>query len=102
MGGAISGVMSDIHVNRLEKELVMPLKPKFYESYIDDTITMRKKNRDFDEFSQNKNSHHPNIKVTVETNPTRFLDTAFSKNRDGSVTTNVFCKPGKLPTFWNS
>ena len=45
------------------------------------------------------NSHRPNIKLTVETNPTRFLDTAFSKNLDGSVTTNVFHKPGKLPTF---
>ena len=48
------------------------------------------------------NSHHPNIKFTVETNPTRFLDTAFSKNLDGSVTTKVFCKPRKLSTFWNS
>ena len=48
------------------------------------------------------NSHHPNIKLTVETNPTRFPDTAFSKNLDGSVTTKVFRKPRKLPTFWNS
>ena len=80
----------------------MPLKPAFYKRYVDDTITKRKKNTDFDELFQNMNSHHPNIKLTVETNPTRFLDTAFSKNLDGSVTTNVFHKPGKLPTFWNS
>ena len=26
----------------------------------------------------------------------------FSKNLDGSVTTKVFRKPGKLPVFWNS
>ena len=89
-------------MNRLEKERVMPLKPKFYKRYVDDTITKRKKNTDFDELFQNMNSHHPNIKLTVETNPTRFLDTAFSKNLDGSVTTNVFRKPVKLPTFWNS
>ena len=44
------------------------------------------------------NSHHPNIKLTVETNPTRFLDMAFGKNLDGFVTT-FFHKPGKLPTF---
>ena len=48
------------------------------------------------------NSHHQNIKLTVEINPTRFLDTAFSKNLDSSVTTSVFCKPEKLSTFWNS
>ena len=102
MGGAISVIMSGIHMNRLEKEPVMPLKPKFYKRYVDDTITKRKKNTNFDELFQNMNSPHPNIKLTVETNPTRFLDTAFSKNLDGSITTNAFCKPGKLPTFWNS
>ena len=48
------------------------------------------------------NSHHKNIKLTVETNPTRFLDTAFNVNPDGSVTTKVFRKPGKFPAFWNS
>ena len=45
------------------------------------------------------NSDHPNIKLTVGTNPTRFLGTAFSKNLGGSVTTNVFHKHGKLPAF---
>ena len=89
-------------MNSLEKEHVMPLKPKFCKRYVDNTITKKKKNTDIDELFQNMNSHNPNIKLTVETNPTRFLDTAFSKNLDGFVTTNAFCKPGKLPTFWNS
>ena len=44
MGGAISVIMSDIHMNRMEKERVVPLKPKFYKRYVDDTITKRKKN----------------------------------------------------------
>ena len=48
------------------------------------------------------NSHHPNIKLTVETKPSRFLDTGFSKNLDGSATTKVFRKSQNLPTFWNS
>ena len=48
------------------------------------------------------NLHHPNIRLAVETNPTRLQDAAFSKNLDGSVTTNIFRKHGKLPTFWNS
>ena len=77
----------------------MTLKSKSYKRYIDDTITKRKKNIGIDELFQIMNSHYPNIKLTVETNPARFLDTAFSKNLDGSVTTKVFCKPRKLPTF---
>ena len=101
MGGAISVIMSGIHLNRLEKERAMPLKPKFYKCYVDDTITKKKKNPDFDELFQNMISHHPNIKLTIETNPNRFLDTAFSKNLYGSVIT-VFHKLGKFPTFWNS
>ena len=102
MGGAISVIMSGIHLNSLEKERVMLLKPKFYKRFVDKTITKRKKNTDIDELFQNMNSHHPNIKLTVETNPARFLDTAFSKNLDGSVTSKVYRKPKKLPIFWNS
>ena len=89
MGGAIS-------------DCVAPLNPKFYKRYVDDTITKRKKNATNDELFANMNSHHKNIKLTVETNPTRFLDTAFNVNPDGSVTTKVFRKPGKFPAFWNS
>ena len=78
--------MYGIHMNKMEKERVVPLKPNFYKRYVDDIITKRKKNTDIDELFQNMNLHHPNIRLTVETNPTRFLDTAFSKNLDGSVT----------------
>ena len=38
MGGSISVIMSGIHMNRLEKERVMPLKPKLYKRHVDDTI----------------------------------------------------------------
>ena len=60
------------------------------------------KNATNDELPANMNSHHKNIKLTVETNPTRFLDTAFTVNPDGFVTANVFQKPRKFPGFWNS
>ena len=81
---------------------IISLKPKFYKRYVDGTITERKKNTDIDELFQNMNSHHPNFKLTVDTNPASILDIAFSKNLDSSVTTNAFRKLGKLPTFWNS
>ena len=48
------------------------------------------------------NSHHKNIKLTLESNSTRFLDTAFNVNSDGSMTTKLFQKSGKFPAFWNS
>ena len=102
MGGAISVIMSGIHMNRMEKYRVVPFKPKLYRRYVDDTISKRKKNTEFDELYHQMNSHHPNIKLTIESNPSRFLDTSFSINPDGSVTTKVFRKPGKLPTFWHS
>ena len=102
MGGAISVIMSGIHMKRMEKDCVAPLNLKFYKRYVDDTITKRKKNATNEELFANMNSHHKNIKLTVETNPTRFLDTVFNVNPDGSVTTKVFRKPGKFPAFWNS
>ena len=52
MGGVISVIMSGIHMNRLEKERAMPLKPKFYKRHVDDTITKGKKNIDIDELFQ--------------------------------------------------
>ena len=48
------------------------------------------------------NFYDKNKKLTVESNRTRFLDTDFNVIPDGSVTTNVFHKPGKFLAFWNS
>ena len=101
MGGAISVIMSGIHMKRMEKDCVALLNPKLYKRYVDNTIAKRKKNATNQLFA-NMNSHHKNIKLTVEINPTRFRDTAFNVNHDGSVTTIVFGKPGKFPAFWNS
>ena len=102
MGGAISVTMSGIHMKRMENNCVAPLNPKFYQRYVDGTITKRKKNATNDELFPNMDSHHKNIKLTVESNPTRFFDTAFNINPEGSVTTKVFQKPGEFPAVWNS
>ena len=102
MGGAISVTISGIHMKIMEKDCVAPLNPKFYQHYIDGTRTKRKKNPTNDELFTNMNSHHKNIKLTVESNPTRFFETAFNINPEVSVTTKVFQKPGKFPAVWNS
>ena len=77
----------------MEKDCVAPLNSTFY------NFTL--KNATHDELFSNKSSHQKSRKLTVETNQTRFLDTTFNVNPDGSVTTKVFQKPGKFPAFWN-
>ena len=59
-----------------------------------------KKNTTKDELFENMNSHHRNIKLTVETNPIRFLDTIFNVNPDGSVTTKVFHRTWRIYSLW--
>ena len=102
MAGAISVIMSGIHMKRMEKDCVAPLNPKFYQRYVEYTKTKRKKNATNDESFASMNSHHKNIKLTVESNTARFLDTAFNVNPECSLTTKVFRKSGNFLTFWNS
>ena len=99
MGGVISVIMSGIYMNRMKKDCTAPLNPKFYHCYVDDTITKRKKNATNDELFPNMNSHPKNIKLTIESNLTRFLDTAFIVNLDGSLKTKIFQKSGKLSSL---
>ena len=86
----------------MEKDCIAPLNPKLHKRYVDETITKRKKNAANHEFFANMKSHHQNIKLTVGTNATRFLDTTFKINPDGSIKTKLFRKPEKFPALWNS
>ena len=36
MGGALSVVLSDCFMNKMEKDIVIPFKPKFYKRFVDD------------------------------------------------------------------
>ena len=36
MGGALSVVLSDCSINKMEKDIVIPFKPKFYKRFVDD------------------------------------------------------------------
>ena len=58
MGGAISVIMSGIHMKRMKKDCVAPINSKFYQRYVDDSITKRKKNPTNEELFANMNSHH--------------------------------------------
>ena len=84
MGGAKSVIMPGIHMKTMEKNCVAPLNSKLCKHYVaDDTITTRKKNATNDKL-------FANMKLTVESSTTRFLDTTFNVNPDDSVTTKSF------------
>ena len=84
----------------MELDAVVPAKPMFYKRYIDDTYSRRKKN-DVDKLLEKLNSYNENIKLTLEVNPTKFLDAELVKE-NGEITTQVFSKSTKLTVHWSS
>ena len=74
MGGPLSVTLSDIHMIRMETDVVVPIRPIFYKRYVDDIYNRRQKNT-CDVLYNAINNYHPKIKLTIETNPQRFLDT---------------------------
>ena len=79
MGGPISVVFSDIFMNKMERDIVIPIAPNLYKYYVDDIFAKRKKNKPDDLYNALDN-YHPNINLTVEVNPKRFLDTEIISN----------------------
>ena len=100
MGGPISKVFSDIYVSKMEEDIVTPMKPHFYKRYVDDTYIRRKKNEP-DSLFEKLNSYHPNIKLTIEKNPTKFLDNKIIQ-RVCEIETKVYNKSKKLAVHLSS
>ena len=99
MGNPLSPVLANIFMAKLEADVVRPFNPPFYDRYVDDCFSKKKKNEP-DALFEGLNRYHPNIVFTVEENPDHFLDTAFSYTNKFNC--SVFKKPGKLPTHWKS
>ena len=79
--------MPSIHIKKVEKEFVGPLKSKLYRRY-DDSTTTWKNNIEHNELFHS---------MTVKNNPARSLNNAFNINSDDYPTT---CrKPGKFQAF---
>ena len=47
------------------------------------------------------NNYHPNVKLTIEVNPSMFVDTKLS-NINGTYKFNIYRKNRKLPYLWTS
>ena len=80
---------------KMEYDVVVSGKPIFYKRYVDDTYVRRKK-IDVDKLFEELNSCNENTKLTLEANPTKFLDTELVRE-SGEITTQVFSKSTKLP-----
>ena len=99
MGGPLSVTFSDIYMVKMENDVVIPSKPIFYHRFVDDIYSRRKlgDNVLFDRL----NSYHPNIKLTIEVNPSKFLNTKLI-NINGTYEFNIYQKNTKLPSPWIS
>ena len=99
MCGTIFVVFSDMYICKMEFDVVVTAKPLFYKRYVDDTYVRRMKNiRDM--LFEDLNSYHQNIKLTVEMNLSKLLDTELIREK-GSILTQVFNKPHEFPVHWN-
>ena len=100
MGGLISAVFSDIYVCKTDEDIVIPANPIFYKRYIEDTYGRRKKH-ETDKLFIDLNSYHENIKLMLEINPNKFLDTEIIRINQ-EIKTQVYNKTKKLPVHWSS
>ena len=74
---------------------------RYYKRYVDDIFYRRQKNTS-DVLNDALNNYHPKIKLTIETNPQRFLDTVIT-HINGTIETRVpFTDTVQLPIPWTS
>ena len=92
MGGPLFAIFSGCFLNYMEQQIEKPLKPIFYRKYVDKTFVIR------DKFQADV--LYKNIKVPVEENPAKFIDTKLNKTIYGTYTYDVVNKIKKLPFQW--
>ena len=84
----------------MENNIVIPHEPIFYRRYADDIINRRNKHEE-DLLFKKIDNYHPKIKLTIEINPPKFLDTEIII-LNNEVVTSVHRKESKLPLPWES
>lgn len=74
LGGPILVAFSNISCVKMEFGVVKPLKPKLYKRYLDNIYSKSIKFQPLKLFKK-LNNQHLNTKLTVQVNPSEFLDT---------------------------
>ena len=100
MGGPLSVTLADIHLIRMDTDVVVPTRPIFYKRYADEIYNRRQRNT-VHELFDGLNKYRPKVKLTIDTNPLRFLDTVIFRN-NGLIGTLSPRKKTKSPTPWTS
>ena len=101
MGGPLSVTLSDIWMVKIENNIVIPHRPIiFYKRYVDVIINRRKKHEE-DLLFKKLNNYHPKIKLTIETDPPKFLDTEIIISNN-EVVISVHRNENKLSVPWGS
>ena len=100
MSGPISLVLSNIFCVKMEFDVVKPLKPKLYKRHVDDIYSKRIKNQP-DKLFEELNHYHLNVKLTIEINPSKFLDMEIMI-KNGIIETSVAVKGSKIPIHGSS
>ena len=100
MGCPISVVLSNIFCEKIELDVVKPLKPKLYKRYVDDIYSKQFKNQP-EKLFQKLNNYHPNTKLTIDLKPSKFLDMQIMI-KNGIFETFVVVKESKIPNHWPS
>ena len=87
MGERLPVTFSDIYMVKMENDVVIPSKPIFYRRFVDGSYS-RQELGDHILFDQ-LNSYHPNIKLTIKVNLSKFLNTKLT-NINGIYKFNVY------------
>ena len=101
MGGPLSVILAYIHMVRTENEVVKPMNTPFYKRFVDDIHCKRNKSQEYVLF-ETSNNFHPNIKLTREVNPVKFLDAKIVLKNEGKVTRQIYRKENKAAVPWVS
>ena len=99
MGRPLPVTFSDIYMVKMENDVVIPSKTIFYRRFVDDTYSRRKLGDNV--LFERLNNYHPNIKLTIEVNPSNFFGSKFT-NISGVYKFNLYRKNTKLPSPWTS
>ena len=100
MGDPILVVFANIFCVKIEFDVAKSLKPKLYKRYVDDIYSKRIKNQP-DKLFEKLNNYQLIIKLTVEVNPSKFLDTEIII-KNGIIETSVVVKESKTLNHWSS
>ena len=87
-------------MNKMEKDVVIPLRQKFYFRYVRNTYNRRNKKQP-DKLFEMMNKYHPNINITVEVNSSKFLDTKIYRDKN-EIKSVAYHQEMELPLHWTS